>query len=150
MLFRSHDTHAHQVPGEALALLRALAGQTTLPGAMLERDDRFPAEAEINRELDEIAAAMRPQHGTDGAEGESRGQETGRERARRHRAPVPSFLPPAAGIDTVPLAAAQARLVGALVAGEPSPAGFDAARLAVESEMLRARRQRIAARARGA
>jgi len=45
-----------------------------------------------------------------------------------------------AGIDTAPLAAAQARLVGALVAGEPNPAGFDAARLAVESEMLRARR----------
>ena len=143
-----HDTHAHQVPGEALALLRALAAQTALPGAMLERDDRFPAEAEINRELDEIAAAMRPEDGTDAAETESRGQETGGERARRHRAPVPSFLPPVAGIDTAPLAAAQARLVGALVAGEPNPAGFDAARLAVESEMLRARRQRIAAQRR--
>ncbi len=147
-----HDTHAHPVPGDALALLRALATQTALPGAMLERDDRFPEEAEINRELDEIAAAMRPEHGTDATdrtETESRGQETGGEWARRHRAPVPSFLPPVTGIDTAPLAAAQARLVGALVAGEPNPAGFDPARLAVESEMLRARRQRIAARARG-
>jgi uncharacterized protein (UPF0276 family) len=142
-----HDTHAHQVPGEALALLRALARQTALPGAMLERDDHFPEDAEINRELDEIAAAMRPE---DGTETDSRGQETGGELARRHRAPVPSFLPPVAGLDTAPLAAAQARLVGALVAGEPNPAGFDAARLAVESEMLRARRLRIAARFRGA
>jgi len=135
-----HDTHAHQVPGEAFALLRALARQTALPGAMLERDDHFPEEAEINRELDEIAAALRPRGRADGTETERRGQETGGKQARRYRAPVPFFLPPVAGIDTAPLAAAQARLVGALVAGEPNPAGFDAARLAVESEMLRARR----------
>ena len=136
-----HDTHAHQVPGEALALLRALAGQTALPGAMLERDDLFPTDAEINRELDEIAAALR-------TETDSRGQEPGGEQAWRQRAPVPSCPPLVPGIDMAPLAAAQARLVGALVAGEPHPAGFDTARLAAESEMLRARRLRIAARAR--
>jgi len=55
-----HDTHAHRIPPEALALLRELACRAPLAGAMLERDDRFPEEGEVNGELDAIAAAMRP------------------------------------------------------------------------------------------
>ena len=140
-----HDTHAHRVPIEALALLRDLARRASLPGAMLERDDHFPEEAEINRELDAIAAAMRPQDGLDALEAGSRGRELGGEQQGRGRAPVSCFVPPVASIDTAALAAAQAHLVGALVAGQPNPAGFDAGRLAVESDMLRARRRRIAA-----
>jgi uncharacterized protein (UPF0276 family) len=136
-----HDTHAHQVPREALALLRELARRAPLPGAMLERDDHFPEEAEINRELDAIAGAMRP-------EATGRGQETGGDQAVWNRgSPVSCLLPPVAG-DTTSLAAAQAQLAGALVAGQPNPAGFDAGRLAVESAMLLARRRHAAARAR--
>jgi uncharacterized protein (UPF0276 family) len=52
-----HDTHAAPVPTQALDLLRRLAGLTRVPGAMLERDDHFPGEAELNGELDAIRDA---------------------------------------------------------------------------------------------
>jgi uncharacterized protein (UPF0276 family) len=52
-----HDTHAHPLPGGPLQLLSALAARARVPGAMLERDDHFPAEAELHAELDAIAEA---------------------------------------------------------------------------------------------
>lgn len=52
------DTHAHATPVEALQLLEALSARVQIPGAMLERDDHFPPEQELNRELDAIASAM--------------------------------------------------------------------------------------------
>jgi uncharacterized protein (UPF0276 family) len=54
-----HDTHADVVPPAAVDLLRQLAARVAVPGAMLERDDHFPPEAELNRELDAIRDAMR-------------------------------------------------------------------------------------------
>ena len=54
-----HDTHAGPVPPAAVDLLRQLAALAPVPGAMLERDDRFPPEAELNRELDAIRDALR-------------------------------------------------------------------------------------------
>jgi uncharacterized protein (UPF0276 family) len=53
-----HDTHTHEVPGAVLDLLEQLCARTAVPGVMLERDDRFPADAELNAELDAIAAAV--------------------------------------------------------------------------------------------
>ena len=53
-----HDTHADAVPAEAITLLRALATRVTVPGAMLERDDAFPSDAELNRELNAIRDAL--------------------------------------------------------------------------------------------
>ncbi len=53
-----HDTHAHAVPREVLDLLTELSARTDVPGVMLERDDRFPAAALVNGELDAIAAAV--------------------------------------------------------------------------------------------
>jgi len=53
-----HDTHAHPIPAEVLQLLEELCARTAVPGVMLERDDRFPPDAETNAELDAIAAAM--------------------------------------------------------------------------------------------
>ncbi|MBI3725423.1 DUF692 domain-containing protein [bacterium] len=53
-----HDTHAHAVPGEALELLEELASRCDLPGALLERDDRFPGDAEVQAELSAIALAL--------------------------------------------------------------------------------------------
>jgi hypothetical protein len=53
-----HDTHAQPIPEEVLALLEELCVRTPVPGVLLERDDRFPTEAELNAELDAIAAAM--------------------------------------------------------------------------------------------
>jgi uncharacterized protein (UPF0276 family) len=48
-----HDTHAHPVPREVLALLEELCARVAVRGVMLERDDRFPDDAEF---LDELAA----------------------------------------------------------------------------------------------
>jgi uncharacterized protein len=53
-----HDTHAHPMPRGALDLLEQLSARTWLPAVLLERDDHFPAEAELRAELDEVAAAI--------------------------------------------------------------------------------------------
>lgn len=53
-----HDTHAMPVPDDVLSLLEEVCARTHIPGAMLERDDAFPPESELNDELDAIAAAM--------------------------------------------------------------------------------------------
>jgi uncharacterized protein (UPF0276 family) len=55
-----HDTHADAAPAEAIELLRALSARITIPGAMLERDDNFPPETELNGELNQIRQAMLP------------------------------------------------------------------------------------------
>jgi uncharacterized protein len=52
-----HDTHAHATPAPVLDLLRALCGRASPPGVLLERDDHFPPDAELDAELDAIAAA---------------------------------------------------------------------------------------------
>ncbi len=53
-----HDTHAHPVPRPVLELLEAVCARVPVPGVMLERDDRFPGERELHRELDAIAEAV--------------------------------------------------------------------------------------------
>lgn len=54
-----HDTHAHAVLPAVLDLLSELCARTTVPGVMLERDDRFASDSELNMELDAIAAILR-------------------------------------------------------------------------------------------
>jgi hypothetical protein len=46
-----HDTHAHPVPPEVFSILGALAERCPPPGAMLERDDAYPSDAELAAEL---------------------------------------------------------------------------------------------------
>jgi uncharacterized protein (UPF0276 family) len=128
-----HDTHAHAVPAEALALLSLLRARGPLPGVLLERDDRFPPAAEINRELDDLARAAT---------------------FDATAAPLPAAaLPPgarrapASATDRRDLGARQERLVGALVGGEPAPEGFDARLVEAEAAMLAAKRLRAAGRA---
>lgn len=53
-----HDTHAHPVPAAVLDLLEKLCSRALVPGVMLERDDCFPTDDELNTELDALAAAM--------------------------------------------------------------------------------------------
>lgn len=53
-----HDTHTATVPRGVLELLEELCALTDPPGVMLERDDDFPDEAGLNRELDAIADAV--------------------------------------------------------------------------------------------
>jgi uncharacterized protein (UPF0276 family) len=53
-----HDTHTHGAPAVVLDLLAELAARADVPGVMLERDDQFPPDVELNAELDAIAAAV--------------------------------------------------------------------------------------------
>ena len=48
-----HDTHAHAVPPPVLDVLAQLCARLQPPGVLLERDDRYPAGAEL---ADELAA----------------------------------------------------------------------------------------------
>jgi uncharacterized protein (UPF0276 family) len=52
-----HDTHAHPILPAVLDLLEELESRVEVPGVLLERDDDFPSEAELNRELDAIETA---------------------------------------------------------------------------------------------
>ena len=54
-----HDTHTHDINRGVLELLADLCTRTVIPGVMLERDDDFPSDAEINAELDAIAESSR-------------------------------------------------------------------------------------------
>jgi uncharacterized protein len=53
-----HDTHAHPVGAGPLALLEELCSRIQPPGVMLERDDAFPRESELDGELDAIQKAI--------------------------------------------------------------------------------------------
>ena len=53
-----HDTHAHPVGAGPLALLEELCSRIEPPGVMLERDDDFPRERELEAELDAIGTAI--------------------------------------------------------------------------------------------
>jgi uncharacterized protein (UPF0276 family) len=52
-----HDSHAEAVTAAVLELLEDLCARTAVPGVMLERDDCFPPDAELNAELDAIRSA---------------------------------------------------------------------------------------------
>lgn len=54
-----HDTHAHSVPQEVLALLGELCARVDPPGVMLERDDDYPPDADLAAELAAIRAVVR-------------------------------------------------------------------------------------------
>jgi uncharacterized protein len=54
-----HDTHSDPVVPGVLRLVEELFALTDAPGLLLERDDNFPAEAELGAELDAIGAAAR-------------------------------------------------------------------------------------------
>jgi uncharacterized protein (UPF0276 family) len=54
-----HDTHAEPIPEEVFQLLEELCARVAIPGVLLERDDRFPGETELNAELDAVVNAMR-------------------------------------------------------------------------------------------
>jgi uncharacterized protein len=73
-----HDTHAAAIPAGAIALLEELCAKVEPPGVMLERDDNFPSDAELQMELESIAAAI----------------SRGRERRKTAHEPIPSSIRP--------------------------------------------------------
>ncbi|NJA60095.1 DUF692 family multinuclear iron-containing protein [Streptomyces sp. NEAU-H3] len=54
-----HDTHAHPVPPQVLALLGELCARAEPPGVLLERDDDFPPAGELEGELRAIRETVR-------------------------------------------------------------------------------------------
>lgn len=53
-----HDTHAHEIPSNALMLLEELCSRVDPPGVLLERDDRFPDLNDFLSEINMVEAAM--------------------------------------------------------------------------------------------
>ncbi|MGW6643921.1 DUF692 domain-containing protein [Streptomyces iakyrus] len=53
-----HDSHAHPVPPPVLDILTDLASRVSPPGVLLERDENFPAPAELEHELSTIRRAL--------------------------------------------------------------------------------------------
>ncbi|MEU9186722.1 DUF692 domain-containing protein [Streptomyces sp. NPDC048484] len=162
-----HDSHGHAVPEAVLDVLAELASRVRPPGVLLERDENFPAPAELERELTAIretvekaaasgaatprAAAPAKTGGTTGTGGAPRTGSTPKNGGapKTDSAPAPGEGPPAQP-PTDParqrLALAQAALLSALVAGTPVPEGFDRNRLAVQARALAGKRADVVAK----
>jgi uncharacterized protein len=54
-----HDTHTCPVPDEVLSLLTELCARAVVPGILLERDDDFPTEPQLQAELAAIGTAAK-------------------------------------------------------------------------------------------
>ncbi|MFD5714533.1 endonuclease [Streptomyces pharetrae CZA14] len=144
-----HDSHAHPVPRPVLDILTDLASRVRPPGVLLERDENFPAPAELEGELGAIREALR--------EGRARATgtpepETSEPATRETGTPEPgtpaasALAPGATGPARERLGLAQAALLSALVAGTPVPEGFDRARLGVQARALAGKRAGIVAK----
>ena len=53
-----YDTHAHRTPPAVFNLVSSLAARRDIPGFMLERDEHFPSDAELDAELDDLTVAI--------------------------------------------------------------------------------------------
>ncbi|WP_405757283.1 MULTISPECIES: DUF692 domain-containing protein [unclassified Streptomyces] len=139
-----HDTHAHPVPPVVLDILAELRRRVEPAGVLLERDDDFPAEAELAAEL----AAIRGVVGTVGAS-PARPAPEAPHPPRTPRTPgAPEALGAGAGLERarVRVALEQAALLSALVAGTPVPEGFDRQRVGVQTRALAAKRAGVVAK----
>ncbi|WP_443047327.1 DUF692 domain-containing protein [Streptomyces sp. NBC_00354] len=132
-----HDTHAHPVPTVVLDILAELRRRVEPAGVLLERDDDFPAEAELAGEL----AAIRDVVGPAGL------SPTRPSPVPRGSAPDPAPRT-SAGLERarVRVALEQAALLSALVGGTPVPEGFDRQRVRVQARALAAKRAEVVAK----
>ncbi len=135
-----HDTHAHPVPPVVLDLLAALRSRVDPPGVLLERDDDFPAEAELAGELAAIRAVVAA--GPPAAERPSAPERP----AAALPAPVATEPRPVEESARTRVALGQAALLSALVGGTPVPEGFDRRRIRVQARALAAKRADVVAR----
>ncbi|MGW6406197.1 DUF692 domain-containing protein [Streptomyces vinaceus] len=131
-----HDTHAHPVPAVVLDVLAELRARVAPAGVLLERDDDFPAEAELAGELAAIRGVVGPLEAV-------------------ALAPAgPSALPRGDAPGTAPadprqrarVGEEQGALLSALVAGAEAPEGFDAERVRVQARALAAKRAGVVAK----
>ncbi|MFG2621935.1 DUF692 domain-containing protein [Streptomyces sp. NPDC048507] len=135
-----HDTHAHPVPPVVLDVLAALRERVDPPGVLLERDDDFPAEAELADELARIRSVVTGRGAgpatTEGAGGDP----------APPGGPRPDGQGPGLDAARTRLGLGQAALLSALVAGTPVPEGFDRQRIRVQSRALAAKRASVVAK----
>ncbi|WP_328691017.1 DUF692 domain-containing protein [Streptomyces phaeochromogenes] len=159
-----HDSHAHAVPPAVLAILSDLSSRVRPPGVLLERDENFPAPAELERELTAIretvekasisvvpaasdpvvpavSEAPEPTEVPDEAVA-SAAASPAAERASGDALKASPSTDPA----RQRLALAQAALLSALVAGTPVPEGFDGTRLSVQARALAGKRADVVAK----
>ncbi|MER5819829.1 MULTISPECIES: DUF692 domain-containing protein [Streptomyces] len=166
-----HDTHAHPVTAPVLEVLAELRSRVDPPGVLLERDDAFPPARELAGELDAIRATLRKAAPPAGSQApvESPARTVTVPAAPAPApsisappTPAPSVSAPSVSAPTVSAppapassvsdaardrtAVAQTALLSALVAGTPAPAGFDPARLRVQSRSLAAKRADVVAK----
>ncbi|QEV49708.1 DUF692 domain-containing protein [Streptomyces vinaceus] len=152
-----HDTHAHPVPAVVLEVLAELRERVAPAGVLLERDDDFPAEAELAGELAAIRGVVGPPEGDDfPAEAELAGElaairgvvgppeavvlsPAGPSALRRGSAPVDPRRRTRVGEE-------QGALLSALVAGAEVPEGFDEERVRVQARALAAKRAGVVAK----
>ncbi|KOU38546.1 endonuclease [Streptomyces sp. WM4235] len=128
-----HDTHAHPVPPVVLDVLAELRRRFEPAGVLLERDDDFPPEGELEGELAAIRAVL---------DAGPAGPRPAGARTPSTR-PVPTPAPPEQARTRVGLQ--QAALLSALVAGTPVPEGFDRQRIRVQARALAAKRASVVA-----
>ncbi|MFJ6321127.1 DUF692 domain-containing protein [Streptomyces californicus] len=166
-----HDTHAHPVTAPVLEVLAELRSRVDPPGVLLERDDAFPPARELAGELDAIRATLwkaAPPAGSQAPVG-SPARTVTVPAAPAPAPPVSAPPTPAPSVSAPPVSAptvsappapassvsdaardrtavAQTALLSALVAGTPAPAGFDPARLRVQSRSLAAKRADVVAK----
>ncbi|MEV2230067.1 DUF692 domain-containing protein [Streptomyces phaeochromogenes] len=149
-----HDSHAHAVPPAVLAILADLSSRVRPPGVLLERDENFPAPAELERELTAIretvekgAVPVVPAVSADAASETSDASKTSGTSGTTETDSGDALK---ASPSTEParqrLALAQAALLSALVAGTPVPEGFDGTRLSVQARALAGKRADVVAK----
>lgn len=160
-----HDTHAHPVPKVVLDVLAELRARVDPPGVLLERDDDFPAEAELAGELAAIREVLRGK----GPAGSARTRAPNAGGADCGSAPAGSsmgggaelssatagILPAGARVRSAEaglggvrtrVGIGQTALLSALVAGTPVPEGFDRQRVRIQARALAAKRAGVVAR----
>ncbi|MEU9418586.1 DUF692 domain-containing protein [Streptomyces sp. NPDC048272] len=143
-----HDTHAHPVPPVVLDVLAELRRRVEPAGVLLERDDDFPPEGELEGELSAIRAVL------DGGPADLGARTTRTTRSNSTTRPAPAQTPPAqTPPEQIPPEQArtrvglqQAALLSALVAGTPLPEGFDRQRIRVQGRALAAKRASVVAK----
>ncbi|MEU7064419.1 DUF692 domain-containing protein [Streptomyces sp. NPDC046161] len=141
-----HDTHAHPVPQVVLDVLAQLRARVEPAGVLLERDDDFPPEGELEGELRAVREVL------------TAGPDRPARKAPRPAAAAPDRPGPPDGDDR-PTAGAggpdgartrlglqQAALLSALVAGTPVPEGFDRQRIRIQARALAAKRASVVAK----
>ncbi|MGI5194138.1 DUF692 domain-containing protein [Streptomyces sp. CA-288835] len=136
-----HDSHAHPVPPPVLDILADLASRVRPPGVLLERDENFPEPAELERELaairETVDQAPKANAKPSGVRAETSGvRDGGAPQGNAEGTEAPRQR----------LALAQTALLSALVAGTPTPEGFNRSRLAVQARALAAKRADVIAK----